>query len=388
YFAHLAKRRRTYRTVRDVPSPPLDEEILEHLQRGELPPHDYGYTMIRDRRPASAAERRGQRPPHVNRRTIIELHLEVLNECEAAAWDNVKDDYLHILVEQFARDLERDPTTCISSSDFFTPNDGAVTHHSTTDHSTTDDSTTDYSTTLETLTRDQPMDSGSYPSPPNEDDPDPWSCMETIQLQTDPCAPNEDDPDPCSCMENIQLDTEPDPHFSPRNECATPDHTNWITWIDRNRHLLQDCTTQPWFLQLKAEWKKYLRDHMAATVPMKKLDLWRQWVAQQHDLMNIYGEEEWFQHLLENIEEQTVPENGEVPGVEKDVEVDHVMTAEDILIVRDLPESQPLHEQYYNKKHLIAKLWMLLLASVIEDCELERSMQETELYVDDLLQKL
>ncbi|KJP89166.1 CD99 antigen [Plasmodium fragile] len=37
YFAYLAKRRRTYRTVRDVPSPPLDEVILEHLQRGAPP---------------------------------------------------------------------------------------------------------------------------------------------------------------------------------------------------------------------------------------------------------------------------------------------------------------------------------------------------------------
>ncbi|KJP84678.1 hypothetical protein AK88_05690, partial [Plasmodium fragile] len=102
YFAHLGKqRRRTYRTVRDVPSPPLDEEILQHLQRGELPPPAYGYTMIRDTQPASAAERRGQRPPRVHKRTIIELHLEVLNECEATEWENVKDDYLHILVEEF-----------------------------------------------------------------------------------------------------------------------------------------------------------------------------------------------------------------------------------------------------------------------------------------------
>ncbi|KJP85429.1 hypothetical protein AK88_04932 [Plasmodium fragile] len=109
YFAYLGhKRRRTYRTVRDIPSPPLDDEILQHLQRGELPPPDYGYTMIRDRRRPSAAERRGQRPPRVHKRTIIELHLEVLNECEATEWENVKEDYLHILVEAFARDLMRE----------------------------------------------------------------------------------------------------------------------------------------------------------------------------------------------------------------------------------------------------------------------------------------
>ncbi|KJP85127.1 hypothetical protein AK88_05237 [Plasmodium fragile] len=202
YFAHLAKRRRTYRTVRDVPSPPLDEEILDHLQRGELPPPDYGYTMVKATQPASAAARRGPRPPRAHKRTIIELHLEVLNECEAAAWDTVKDDYLQILVEEFMGGNN----TCTSSSDVCTPDDGLATQDSTTNAASP--------------TRDTPTDAdGTDACPLNE--PDPWSCMESIQLETDTSPPN--DPDPWNCMETMQLapDTSPPKEDDPWS-CMEP----------------------------------------------------------------------------------------------------------------------------------------------------------------------
>ncbi|KJP84773.1 hypothetical protein AK88_05594, partial [Plasmodium fragile] len=160
YFAFLGhKRRRTYRTVRDVPSPPLDEVILDHLQRGDLPPPDYGYTMIRDRQPGrlpAQRRRRGRRPPRVHKRTIIELHLEVLHECEAAEWENVKDDYLQILVEEFMGGNHGHS----SSLDVCTPDDGLATQDSTTN--------------TDSPTRDKPTDSdGKDPCPPNEQDPDP-----------------------------------------------------------------------------------------------------------------------------------------------------------------------------------------------------------------------
>ncbi|KJP85114.1 hypothetical protein AK88_05253 [Plasmodium fragile] len=123
----------------------------------------------------------------------------------------------------------------------------------------------------------------------------------------------------------------------------------------------------------------------AATLPMKKLDLWRQWIAQQHRQLHTYSAEEWFKHLLNNVEEETESKNGEVRGVEKDLEVEKVMAAEDVLRVRDLPQSQ-LHQQPYMKTRLTAKIWILILALVIQQCELESSMQDRELYLDALLQ--
>ncbi|KJP85013.1 hypothetical protein AK88_05355 [Plasmodium fragile] len=286
YFAYLGKqRRRKFRTVRDVPSPPLDDEILEHLQRG-APPPDYGYTMIRDRRPGRLPAARRRRPPRVHKRTIIELHLEVHNECAAPEWENVKEHYLEILVEEFM---------------------GGHNGHSSS----------------------------------------------------------------------------PD---APTTNQASSGHN-------------------PWFLQLKADWTQYLREHIAANedhdvsgnselgergnIPSAELKkhAWKQWVEQQHRHMSTYTEEEWFQHLLNNVEEETVPQHGHAPAVEKDLEVEKVTAAQQRLRLRDLPRSQ-LHPQSYMKKPLNAKIWILILALVIEQCELESRLKEKELYVDDLLQTL
>ncbi|KJP90001.1 hypothetical protein AK88_00170 [Plasmodium fragile] len=387
YFAYLGKqRRRTYRTVRDVPSPPLDEDILDHLQRGELPPPDYGYTLIRDRQPASTSGR--TRPPRVHKRTIIELHLEVLHDCEATEWDNVKDDYLQILVEEFAQpfapDLQQDEDTNNNILGVSTTKQGL----SGSNVSSTDCDGTDAWSCMDTIQLQ------THRSPPNEDDPDPWSCMETIEFGTDTCPLNEEDPDPWSCMEHIHLDDEqnrPSDHGD-----ATSDCTHWINWIDRNKDILRQSTTQPWFLQLKAHWKQFLRDHMvanaasgehrtAATMESKKLDAWKEWIAKQHRNMRMYNAEEWFQHLLNNVQDDTLPETGEIPAVDTHLEVEKAMGTEDMLTVRAVPRTH-LHRQTYMKKRVTAQIWILILALIIEECELECRLQRTELYVDDLLQ--
>ncbi|KJP84774.1 hypothetical protein AK88_05595 [Plasmodium fragile] len=231
---------------------------------------------------------------------------------------------------------------------------------------------------------------GTNPLPPPADDP--WRCMETIQLETDRYPPNDDDP--WNCMETIHTEEDQSPSTVPRD--ATSDCPHWINWIEQHKHMLRECTTQPWFNALKSEWKHYLRDHMAAngasgehrtaaTMERKKLHAWKEWVAQQHQQLRTYSEEEWFPHLLNNVEEETESHKGEVPGVETDLNMQIVPAAADLLRVRDVPRSQ-LHPQPYMNTPLTAKIWMLLLAAVIEECEVERRMQQTELYVDDLLQ--
>ncbi|KJP85161.1 hypothetical protein AK88_05204 [Plasmodium fragile] len=413
---------------------------------------------------------------------VIVALLEVLNECEAAAWDTVKDDYLQILVEEFMGGNN----TCTSSSDVCTPDDGLATQELATDPCPPNEDDPDPWRCMETIplaTDTSPPNEDNHDpcsgmesiqlatdtSPPNEEDPDAWSCMENIQLETDTSPPNEDDPDPWSCMETIQLATDPSPpnacdpwncmetipletHPCPPNtdhpdrwssmetiqlatdpsppnnddpdpwSCmesiqsdaehsrapsvpgdATSACTQWIHWIDRHKHLLRECMTQPWFNALKTEWKQYLLAHMAAnedngvyghsvlgeaaTLPMKKLDLWKQWVSQQHRQMSMYNAEEWCQHLLHNVEEATESHTGHAPIVENDLDVENVMGAEDVLSVRDVPRTQ-LHKQPDMQKTLTAKIWILILALVIEECEVECRLQDRELYVDELLDKL
>ncbi|KJP85379.1 hypothetical protein AK88_04979 [Plasmodium fragile] len=179
--------------------------------------------------------------------------------------------------------------------------------------------------------------------------------------------------------------------------------TTWLRWIDRNKYLVRECTGQTWFNEIKSEWKQYLRAHMvanednglyghsefgaAATLQINKLDAWKAWVAQQHRQMSMYGQEAWFQHLFTNVQEATVPATGEVHGVDNDLEVEHVMAAEHVLRVTVAPRSQ-LHQQPHMKPRFTAKTWILILALVIEQCEVDSRLQQTELYVDDLLQQL
>ncbi|KJP86097.1 hypothetical protein AK88_04288 [Plasmodium fragile] len=93
---------------------------------------------------------------------------EVLHEREATEWENVKDDYLQIVVQEFAqefgqdlmRDVEQDEDTNNHILGVSTSDQGSAgTHVSYTDSDGTDTCT------------------------PN--DPDPWSCMEHIQLATE-----------------------------------------------------------------------------------------------------------------------------------------------------------------------------------------------------------
>ncbi|KJP86084.1 hypothetical protein AK88_04275 [Plasmodium fragile] len=124
----------------------------------------------------------------------------------------------------------------------------------------------------------------------------------------------------------------------------------------------------------------------AATVQINKLDAWKEWFANQHALMSTYSEQAWFQPLLSTVEEETVPDKGDIHGVDQHFNMEQVMAAEHMLRVRDLPRSQTMHPQPYMKKVLTAKTWILFLALVIEHCEVERRLQERELYVDALLQ--
>ncbi|KJP85123.1 hypothetical protein AK88_05248 [Plasmodium fragile] len=310
------------------------------------------------------------------KRTIIDLHLEVLNECEAAAWDRVKDDYWKIVVEEFMGGNHGRCGAPVSSSN--------------------QESTAGHSTTAASTTADEPIDSGPYQCPVDEDDP--WRCMENIQLHDEQHRP-----------------------YDP--EHATSDCIHWINWIDRNKHTLRACTTQPRFLQLKAEWKQYLRDHMVAnedngvssqralgargnipSADMTKLRLWKQWVAKQHAQMSVHSDEQCFQYLLRNIEEENTLHGQRVPGATKETVQAAIISGlntEDTHLMPQVPhdehipstnvkqrEQQDLYPDLYRTKSLTAKIWILLLALVIEHCELECRLQDRELYVDDLLEQL
>ncbi|CAI7717544.1 STP1 protein [Plasmodium vivax] len=165
----------------------------------------------------------------------------------------------------------------------------------------------------------------------------------------------------------------------------------WVNWIERNKGTLEECKNEIWFNMLKSEWKQeqhiYLQKieeseqsqlNEKKNIPLIEMqkDIWRQWVAKQHKLMEMYSEKDWFMHLLKCVEEE--PNELETENSNENVS----------LINLDELEKQKLYQQLYKKKQLIAKLWILILSLVVEECENEDNINDKELYLDSFLQNL
>ncbi|VUZ99857.1 STP1 protein [Plasmodium vivax] len=131
----------------------------------------------------------------------------------------------------------------------------------------------------------------------------------------------------------------------------------WVNWIERNKGTLEECKNEIWFNMLKSEWKQeqhiYLQKieeskeselNERKNIPLLEIqkNIWRQWVAKQHKLMEMYSEKDWFMHLLKCVEEE--PNELETENSNENVS----------LINLEELEKQKLYQQLYKKKQLIA----------------------------------
>ncbi|ANQ07682.1 SICA antigen [Plasmodium coatneyi] len=107
YFIFLRKKRQRYRRAHQVCGPPtLGEQLPDHVDDQYDGPHEY--TLVKERRqPKSAPMRRTKRlkeqgvDGRVCHRTIIDIHLEVLDECQEGGLHSRKEDFFEILVQEF-----------------------------------------------------------------------------------------------------------------------------------------------------------------------------------------------------------------------------------------------------------------------------------------------
>ncbi|ANQ06559.1 SICA antigen [Plasmodium coatneyi] len=126
YFAFLGKRRKRYRRAYQVRGLTLQEQIMYHVDQDGT----HGYTLVKERKPRSMPIKRRKkrgvrhRPGRrggVRRRMIIDIHLEVLNECQRENLHSTKEDFFEILVQEFmGREFmkeEKLPKEQIPSSD-------------------------------------------------------------------------------------------------------------------------------------------------------------------------------------------------------------------------------------------------------------------------------
>ncbi|ANQ08373.1 SICA antigen [Plasmodium coatneyi] len=110
YFALPGKRRR-YKRAHQVRGPTLGEQIMDHVDDQADGPHEY--TLVKERKQPRSAPKEGRtkRPKkqvvgrragrRVGQRTIIDIHLEVLDECQKRDLHSTKEDFFEILVREF-----------------------------------------------------------------------------------------------------------------------------------------------------------------------------------------------------------------------------------------------------------------------------------------------
>ncbi|OTN65104.1 SICAvar type I [Plasmodium knowlesi] len=97
YFGPLGKGgTRFRRSPADIPGPLVQEQVLDHVQQDS----SHEYQLVKERKPRSAPTRTKRSGP-VNRRTIIEIHFEVLDECQKGDTQLAQKDFLELLVQEF-----------------------------------------------------------------------------------------------------------------------------------------------------------------------------------------------------------------------------------------------------------------------------------------------
>ncbi|SBO25857.1 SICAvar, type I [Plasmodium knowlesi strain H] len=97
YFGPLGKGGpRFRRSPTEIPGPSVQEQVLDQVE--EAGPHEY--RLVKERKPRSAPTRTKRSGP-VNRRTIIEIHFEVLDECQKGDTQLNQKDFLELLVQEF-----------------------------------------------------------------------------------------------------------------------------------------------------------------------------------------------------------------------------------------------------------------------------------------------
>ncbi|ANQ09782.1 SICA antigen [Plasmodium coatneyi] len=107
YFGILGKIRRRYRRAYQVRGPTVEGQPLDHVDQDGDP---HAYTIVKERKPSSTpikrrnkrgVDHRAGRRRGVRRRMIIDIHLEVLDECQKGATQSVQNDFFEILVREF-----------------------------------------------------------------------------------------------------------------------------------------------------------------------------------------------------------------------------------------------------------------------------------------------
>ncbi|ANQ06031.1 SICA antigen [Plasmodium coatneyi] len=106
FYFFFGKKRKRHRRAHQVSGPhSLQEQIIDPVDDQDDDPHEY--TLVKERKQPRYVPKRTKRPKEqgvghrVGCRTIIDIHLEVLDECQEGNTQLFQKDFFEILVQEF-----------------------------------------------------------------------------------------------------------------------------------------------------------------------------------------------------------------------------------------------------------------------------------------------
>ncbi|KAI4841414.1 STP1 protein [Plasmodium brasilianum] len=163
-------------------------------------------------------------------------------------------------------------------------------------------------------------------------------------------------------------------------------------WLERHRNIYEKLKRVEWFNNLKNEWKiekDYIKEmeelnetnsneYNKVPFPEREKETWRQWISKKSKVVKQYLEQEWtkgFSQELENISYKY-----ENKGTKEDAP---------LINVGELENKDDYEELYkYIKNKSLAKLCILVLMMILEECEKENFIGNRESYFDGLINEL
>ncbi|SBS97109.1 STP1 protein [Plasmodium malariae] len=154
----------------------------------------------------------------------------------------------------------------------------------------------------------------------------------------------------------------------------------WNKLVERHRNLTKKFKEEEWFNNLKNEWKREQaclkkleepRNSISNEIQKvsfleKEKDIWRQWISINSKVIEQQLEQYCFNGLTEEI-----------------INISETYQNEILLIDKEF-ENKKIYEELYIciKKKVLAKLCILVLMMVLEDCKKEEHIENKQLHLD------
>ncbi|SBT74471.1 STP1 protein [Plasmodium ovale] len=166
----------------------------------------------------------------------------------------------------------------------------------------------------------------------------------------------------------------------------------WDKWAETFTTIWGNFKRENAFKILQYEWKEeenayfnkiqkknsYLNENEEFSYIEIKKDIWRRWISKQTKLIEQYKEKQWFKSLVEELE--NVSDEYKMGKIKDDIFVENI---------KELENKENNEELYKLDKHIFPiKVLIQILMMVIEECIKEENHEQTEVVLDNLINKL